>query len=312
MAIRIDPRVDYAFKLMLGNPAHPDVTIHFLNSILRLKFPIESVAFLNPLLAKERSADKLVVLDILARDSTGRLFNIEMQTRIPLSFPNRLLFYNCKNFSRQLGEGDGWGELRPAISICLVDRIMFPHATDMGRWHHSFRLRCDQDNGMVLTNDFEFHVLELPKFCPSNDTVGSMSPVEKWLFLFTHAGEMELGELADLLVDPPYREAIGVLQMISNSPEDLEYYEARLKFLRDEEGKLEAAKIEGREEGEKLGIEKGEKLGIEKGELIGKVRMLQELLGDVPMTVAELSAQELAALSAVLDRLQHRLRSRQA
>jgi hypothetical protein len=189
---------------------------------------------------------------------------------------------------------------------------MFPRATDMGRWHHSFRLRCDQDSGMVLTNDFEFHVFELPKFCRLSDNVGSMSPDEKWLFLFTHAGEMEPGELADLLVDPPYREAIGVLQMISNSPEDLEYYEARLKFLRDEEGKLEAAKIEGREEGEKLGIEKGEKLGIEKGELIGKVRMLQELLGDVPMTVAELSAQELAALSGILDRLQHRLRSRQA
>lgn len=131
-----------------------------------------------------------------------------------------------------------------------------------------------------------------------------MSPDEKWLFLFTQAGEMEPGELADLLVDPPYHGAIGVLQMISNSPEDLEYYEARLKFLRDEEGKLEAAKIEGREEGEKL--------GIEKGELIGKVRMLQELMGDVPMTVAELSAQELAALSGILDRLEHRLRSRQA
>jgi hypothetical protein len=137
---------------------------------------------------------------------------------------------------------------------------MFPHASDMGRWHHGFRLRCDQDNGMVLTNDFEFHMLELPKFCPLSDKEGSMPPDEKWLFLFTQAVEMEPGELADLLVDPPYREAIGVLQMISNSPEDLEYYEARLKFLRDEEGKLEAAKMEGREKGEKLGTRRGRSL----------------------------------------------------
>lgn len=34
MAISVSPLVDFAFKLMLGNPAHSDVTIHSLNAIL--------------------------------------------------------------------------------------------------------------------------------------------------------------------------------------------------------------------------------------------------------------------------------------
>jgi hypothetical protein len=34
MAIGISPLVDFAFKLMLGNPEHSGITIHFLNSIL--------------------------------------------------------------------------------------------------------------------------------------------------------------------------------------------------------------------------------------------------------------------------------------
>lgn len=34
MAIGISPTVDFAFKLMLGNPDHTGVTVHFLNAVL--------------------------------------------------------------------------------------------------------------------------------------------------------------------------------------------------------------------------------------------------------------------------------------
>ena len=163
MSPRIDPRVDFACKLMLGSPDHPTVTIHFLNSLLPLDAPIVSIEILNPLVGKDRSEDRVIVLDILARDSLGRLFNIEMQTRIPLSFPNRLLLYNCKNYVRQMREGDGYEALRPAISICLLDRRMFPQNSEATRYHHSFRLRCDQKSDLILTNDLEFHIFELPK-----------------------------------------------------------------------------------------------------------------------------------------------------
>ncbi len=87
MPLGIDPRVDYASKKMLGSPEHPDVTIHFLNSMLKPLQPVVAVSILNPLVGKDRLEDKIIVLDVLAQDSTGRLFNIEVQTRLPLCFP---------------------------------------------------------------------------------------------------------------------------------------------------------------------------------------------------------------------------------
>lgn len=71
MPLGIDPTVDFAFKQMFGNPQYPAVTIHFLNAVLRPHIPIASVEILNPIKDKDRSEDKIVVLDILARDAEG-------------------------------------------------------------------------------------------------------------------------------------------------------------------------------------------------------------------------------------------------
>ncbi len=57
MRIEIDPAVDFACKLLLDNPEFPDITIHFLNAILRLPEPIVSVEIVNPIVWKEFEAD---------------------------------------------------------------------------------------------------------------------------------------------------------------------------------------------------------------------------------------------------------------
>ncbi len=76
---------------------------------------------------------------------------------------------------------------------------MFRETLGGGRWHHSFRLRCDQDSKLLLTDDFEFHIVELPKFRPEDDNITRLPTDQKWLYLFTHAAEMEPEQLSDLL-----------------------------------------------------------------------------------------------------------------
>lgn len=306
MPLGIDPRVDFACKLMLGSPTHTAVTIHFLNSMLRPLVPIVSVEILNPLVGKDRSEDKIIVLDILARDACGRLFNIEMQTRIPLSLPNRLLYYNCKNYLRQLTEGAQYDELHPAISICLLDRRMFHQPFSESLWHHSFRLRCDQNQEIVLSDGFEFHIFELPKFRPSSNNVFELAADEKWMYLFTHAADMNPEDLADLLGEPAYREAIGVLEMISKSPEEQQYYEDRLKFLRDQHAFLAAERLEGRQEGRLEGHQEGLKQGI----LVGRIQVLQEVIGEPVATFEELILQDEVKLLEILQQLEERKRQR--
>ena len=141
MPLGIDPKVDYAFKLVFGSPDHTAVTIHFLNAVLELPQPISWVEILNPIHGQDFSDDKLSVLDVLARDAEGRRYNIEMQTTLPAELVKRITYYNCGNYIRQLKSGEPYGQLRPAISICVLNGVLFPSVPE----HHlSFCLRCDQ------------------------------------------------------------------------------------------------------------------------------------------------------------------------
>jgi len=106
MRIGIDPTVDFACKLLLGNPEYPDITIHFLNAILRLPAPIVSVEIVNPIVWKEFEADKLSILDILAIDNADRRLNVEVQRTKPTCLPQRLTYYSATQLVDQIGEGD--------------------------------------------------------------------------------------------------------------------------------------------------------------------------------------------------------------
>ena len=105
---------------------------------------------------------------------------------------------------------------------------------------------------------------------------------------------MTPGELAELFEDDVYREAAGVLEMISQSPEDRQFYESRMKFLNDEEARLIAARNEGREE----------------GSLAGQIQLLQQLLGLQQTSMADLLSRGTEVLAATQEELQERLRSR--
>ena len=296
MPLGIDPKVDFAFKLVFGSPDHTRVTIHFLNAVLKLPQPITItwVKILNPIQGQDRSEDKLVVLDVLAADLSGRRFNIEMQTTLPTDLPKRLTYYNCLTYVRQLSAGDPYYDLRPVISICVLDRVLFSEAAEV---HLSFRLRCDQRD-LIFNEDLVFHTLELPKYEAGHHNVRTSAPLEKWLYFLKRAEYLEADELAEQLVDAEFREAAGVLEMISKSPEDREFYEARMKFLHDAEGRLIAARTEGREEGR------------EEGKIVGKIQTLQEILGDTVANESDLLELDLGELSRQLSELQARLRSR--
>ncbi len=57
-----------------------DLLIHLLNAVLQAEHPIVEVTILNPYNEKEFEDDKLSIVDIKAKDSTGALFIIEVQT----------------------------------------------------------------------------------------------------------------------------------------------------------------------------------------------------------------------------------------
>ena len=90
--------------------------------------------------------------------------------------------------------------------------------------------------------------------------------------------------------------------MISQTPEQLTFYNARLKFQRDQEASLAQATLEG----EAI----GEAIGEARGEARGRITILQELLGLRPSTAEELAGYDASQLNNMADELQHQLRSR--
>src|SRR5882724_8524005 len=126
MAIGIDPTVDFAFKRMLGNPEHTAITVHFLNAVFDGEPRITHVEILNPILDQETADDKLAILDVKAKDDQGRWLNIEMQTATQTGLRQRLAYYAASLYVGQMHSGDSFDGLRPAISICVIDALLFP------------------------------------------------------------------------------------------------------------------------------------------------------------------------------------------
>ncbi len=302
MAIGISPLVDFAFKLMLGNPQHTGVTIHFLNSILIDQPRITHVEILNPFLGKQSGDDNLSVLDILATDEHGRLLNIEMQTSLPSGMSQRLAYYVSTVYVGQLHEGNQYSELRPAISICVLTQAMFPASTEL---HLDFRLR-ESSSGLILTDDLQIHLLQLNNLHVTAANVYHALPAERWAYFLQNADQLTPAEIRRVFPDDEIAEAAGVLEMISQTPEQLQFYNARLKFQRDEEARLRKAEEDGRLQG----FREGEMIGEARGLKLGRITLLQELLGIGPSTAEEFAGFDESQIKELEERLQHQLRSR--
>jgi len=260
------------------------------------------VKFQNPFLDKESDDDKLSVLDILATDEYGRQLNIEMQTSLPAGMTQRLTYYVSALYVGQLSEGQRYSRLRPAISICVLSQAMFTVPLAL---HLDFRLR-EVSTNLALTDDLQIHLLQLNHLQVTAENVYDATPAERWAYFLQNADKLTPAEIRRLFPDQEFSEAAGVLEMISKTPEQLLAYNARLKFQRDEAARMEQATLEGEARGEARGVEIGETRGRE----IGRISLLQDLLGQRIWSAEEFAACDATQLNAMADQLQQQLRAR--
>ena len=304
MPIGIRPTVNYPFQKILGDPQHDKITLHFINAVLDGDPEFAEVEIVSPIANPKSNESKRPVLDVLAKDVTGRIANIEMQSSVRGEFRERMVYYNSITFASQLKPGDGYHLLKSTISISVLGENMFP---DVAGFHLDFRLRS-KNNEAKLTDLIQLHTLELPKYDDSIDNRLFANSMEKWMYFFCFAEQLEPQEIGEHLNDPIFSEAAEVLQMIAKNPEERLLYELSLKRERDIESMVAQGRQEGRQEGREEGLEEG----LEKGKLAGKIQMLQELLDVSPATDAELASLNDVELNAQIESLQQRLRNRDA
>ncbi len=76
---QISPRVDIAFKKIFGVEENKDLLISLINAIVAQEDQVEEVTLLNPYNPKSFKDDKSSILDIKAKGTSGKRFNIEIQ-----------------------------------------------------------------------------------------------------------------------------------------------------------------------------------------------------------------------------------------
>jgi predicted transposase/invertase (TIGR01784 family) len=298
MALGIKPTVDFAFKKIFGSQESVQALIGLLNAILELPAPITDVEILNPFSYKEFTDDKLIILDVRARDTTGRMLNIEMQVSNTGDLKQRLTYYACKLYADQLQSGYDYYVLQPAISICLLSHDLFRETRVP---HHRFRF-SDLEHGRELGVPVEVHTVELLKYNLPEETIGQASKIEQWAFFLLNADQYDPDALRALLPGVEFEQAITIIETISQKEEDRNMYDQRERAQREYQWGLDGARREALEEG----LEKG----LEKGQAIGTIATLQGIVGEPVTDVEELKKLDEAELNHLCADLQDRLRSR--
>jgi predicted transposase/invertase (TIGR01784 family) len=222
-----------------------------------------------------------------------------MQMVLAPSFPGRILYYWSNSYSSQLKGGEDYAILRPVISVCFVDGVLFPESEE---YHLRFKL-LEETAHFPFTDDIEFHLFQLGNFTKTADQLES--DLDLWLYVLNNGKGLDLEKLPASLRVPEIQEALGVWAMLTQDRIQREIYEAREKARRDAadwqialkraEERVRNSFTQGREEGRSL------------GEWIGQIRLSEQLLHRPPRPDVELTAMTPDALRSLAESLRAEL-----
>jgi predicted transposase/invertase (TIGR01784 family) len=99
----LDPKNDLTFKRIFGE--HPHLLKSFLNALLPLDTPIETIEYLPAELVPEIPIFKNSIVDVRCYDQKGKQFIVEMKMLWTDSFKSRELFNASKAFVKQIDRG---------------------------------------------------------------------------------------------------------------------------------------------------------------------------------------------------------------
>jgi len=233
----VDPKTDIAFKKIFGNNAHKSILIEFLNEILELESPIESVTINNAYQVPRLKGLKETTLDVKATDKLKREFIVEMQVEKETAFAKRAIYYSSKSYSQQLKKAEKYHLLRPVIFLGILNFEMFEHQDVISR-HLILNKKTFQHD----LKDLEFNFIELKKFTKTESELETVA--EKWLYFLQHADDLDhIPENA--ANTPALKEAYEVAAQHTWTQEELDIYEAQEFKIAVNENVIETARMDG-------------------------------------------------------------------
>ena len=274
-------RFDWAMKRLLRDKANFDVLEGLITTLLGEKMTIQKL--LESESNQESEFDKHNRVDILAENTKGELFIIEIQNNNEYAYFQRMLFGTSKLVTEYINRGQGYDNIRKIYSINIV-YFNLGNGTDVV-YHGKTEFRGIHNNELLKLSPFQqqtFKVSEVSQLYPEyyilkvNDfNRWSKVPLEQWIYF------LNTGEIPEEANAPGLKEAREKLKLDSMSKSELAAYYKHLDnvvILRDNiitargEGRLEGmaeGRLEGIAEGRLEGIAEGRLEGIAEGRAEG-------------------------------------------
>lgn len=191
---RLDPKIDVVFKQLLTRK--PALLGDMLEGVLAK--PVGLPTILDAGIPGERKDDKGIVFDVRATLRDGSRADVEMQLRTRRTLASRLVYYGARDYSDQLGRGQGYERLTPTAVVVWLVEPLFPK---LERRHSIFQLRERHTNDL-FSEHLAIHLLQLskPPALSSSRLPRYDAQVERWVRFFSARDDAERDRLA--LEDP--------------------------------------------------------------------------------------------------------------
>ena len=281
-------RFDWAMKRMLRDKSNYVILEGLLTTLFKEKITINRL--LESESNQEDELDKYNRVDILAENSRGELFIIEVQNNDEYAYFQRMLFGVSKLVTEYINRGEGYQNIRKIYSVNIV---YFDLGQGKDYLYHGKTEFLGVNTGEILKlspfQQQKFKVDIVSELYPEyyilkvNDFEGKpSSPLEEWIYY------LNTGDITQDSTAPGLEEARKKLELAMMSKDELSAYYRHLDntvILKDNiytsrgEGLLEGRAMgrkEGMREGLEKGIKKGRKEGIEEGIKKGREEGIKE------------------------------------
>ena len=230
---------DIAFRKIFGNENRKEVLISFLNAVLLLENDrkIVSVDILTPYQLPALKGGKVTIVDVKAKDQSGKNYIVEMQTGgEPLAevagFDKRVLYYASKSYSAQIDRGDLYEKLNPIFFIGILNFEVTQNKDYISR--HKI---IDTETGENFIKDIEFNFIELPKFQKKETELTTV--IDQWVYFIKNSEDLTV--IPNSVTDSGLKSAYEDADKHNWTKAELEAYDYVLMREQDDRGRMSFA-----------------------------------------------------------------------
>ena len=234
----LSPMIDVVFQALFGEVGCEEITKKFIEAILDKN--IEEVDLSqNIVLRRETAKDKMGVLDVLVKVDEKEFCNVEMQVVEQDKLLERILYYWAKIYTRNIKTGEDYNNLKKTIEVLIVN-FEIKDLKELG-YHSKWKIIEEKERKLILTNDLEIRIIELPKMKLEE---GKESELIKWLKFLRDPESREVKKY--MSENKEMKKASEKLKVISEDEKMQRIAELRQKAIMDEKAAIRFATEKGK------------------------------------------------------------------